>query len=210
MVEKLQEVDPFFREQTPLMIVLSGISGAGKDSVLRRMRDLGLPFHFVVTATDRASRTEEVHGRDYWFYSTQEFERMIDEGELLEHAVVYGQYKGVPKEQVRQALDSGLDVVMRLDIQGVRRVKSLVPQAISIFVTCESEEEMVARLRERHTESETTIQRRLETAREELAHIAEFDYVVVNRRGALDVAVEDVVAIIRAEHCRSVLRRIDL
>lgn len=210
MVEKLQEVDPFFREQTPLMIVLSGISGAGKDSVLRRMRDLGLPFHFVVTATDRASRTEEVHGRDYWFYSTQEFEWMIDEGELLEHAVVYGQYKGVPKEQVRQALDSGLDVVMRLDIQGVRRVKSLVPQAISIFVTCESEEEMVARLRERHTESETTIQRRLETAREELAHIAEFDYVVVNRRGALDVAVEDVVAIIRAEHCRSVLRRIDL
>lgn len=210
MVEKLQEVDPFFREQTPLMIVLSGTSGAGKDSVLRRMRDLGLPFHFVVTATDRASRTEEVHGRDYWFYSTQEFERMIDEGELLEHAVVYGQYKGVPKEQVRRALDSGLDVVMRLDIQGVRRVKSLVPQAISIFVTCESEEEMVARLRERHTESETTIQRRLETAREELAHIAEFDYVVVNRRGALDVAVEDVVAIIRAEHCRSVLRRIDL
>ena len=201
---------PFHREQPSLLIVISGPSGVGKDSVVQRMKERGFPVHFVVTATDRAPRPTEVHGRDYYFYTTAEFEQMIARGELLEHACVYGQHKGIPRAHVRQALDSGQDVVMRVDVQGAETVKRLIPEAITIFLICESEEELVARLRERRTESEAALQHRLESARQEMAQIPDFDYVVVNRRNALDDAVDDVMAIIRAEHCRSVPHRIRL
>ncbi|MGD8902941.1 MAG: guanylate kinase [Anaerolineae bacterium] len=202
--------DPFDRKQSPLLIVISGPSGVGKDSVVQRMKERGFPFHFVVTATDRSPRPNEVHGRDYFFYTTAEFERMIDQKELLEHAWVYGQHKGIPKAHVREALASGQDVVMRVDVQGADTVKGLLPAAVTVFLTCESEEELVARLRERRTESEEALQKRLDTAREEMDCIPSFDYVVVNHHNALDAAVDDVMAIVRAEHCRSVPRRIDL
>jgi guanylate kinase len=202
--------NPFAREQPPLLIVISGPSGAGKDSVVQRMKERGFPFHFVVTATDRAPRPNEIHGRDYYFYTTAEFERMIDEEELLEHAWVYGQHKGIPKAHVREALASGQDVVMRVDVQGAETVKGILSAAITVFLVCESEEELVARLRARRTESEEALQKRLHTAQEEMARIPDFDYVVVNRHGALDDAVDDVIAIMRAEHCRSVPRRIPL
>ncbi|MGD8465738.1 MAG: guanylate kinase [Anaerolineae bacterium] len=210
MVDTANTVDLFHREQQPLLIVISGPSGAGKDSVVQRMKERGLPFHFVITATDREPRPDEVHGRDYYFYSTQEFERMMAHGQFLEHAVVYGQHKGIPRAHVSQALGSGQDVVMRVDVQGADTVKGLIPEAITVFLTCESETELVARLRMRRTEPEDALQRRLQTAREELARIPDFDYVVVNARDALDDAVDDVRAIIRAEHCRSQPRRIRL
>jgi guanylate kinase len=200
--------DPFYREEPPLLVVISGLSGAGKDSVLQAMKERGFPFHFVVTATDRPRRPSEIHGRDYYFYTTSQFEQMIAQGELLEYARVYDQYKGIPRTQVRQALHSGKDVIMRVDVQGAETVRSLIPSAVTVFLTVESQEELISRLRERRTDSEEDLQRRLETARQELACIPSFDYVVVNRHGALDDAVDDVAAIIRAEHCRSVPRRI--
>jgi guanylate kinase len=202
--------DPFYRERPSLLVVISGPSGVGKDSVVQRMKERGFPVHFVVTATDRPPRPTEVHGRDYYFYTTAEFEQLIARGELLEHACVYGQYKGIPRAHVRDALDSGQDVVMRVDVQGAETVKRLIPEAVTIVLPCESEEELIARLRERRTESEEALQHRLETARQEMAQIPDFDYVVVNRRNALDNAVDDVMAIICAEHCRSVPRRISL
>jgi guanylate kinase len=202
--------DPFDRKQPPLLIVISGPSGVGKDSVVQRMKERGFPFHFIVTATDRPPRPNEIHGQDYFFYTTAEFERMIEQDELLEHAWVYGQHKGIPKAHVREALASGQDVVMRVDVQGAETVKGLLPAATTIFLMCESEEELVARLRERRTESEEALQKRLDTAREEMDCIPSFDYVVVNHHNALDGAVDDVMAIVRAEHCRSVPRRIDL
>jgi guanylate kinase len=174
------------------------------------MKERGLPFHFVVTATDRPPRPGEVHGRDYFFYSTGQFERMIAQGELLEHACVYGEHKGIPAAHVREALASGHDVVMRVDVQGATTVKGLIPSAIVVFLTCESEEELTLRLRMRRTESEEALQGRLDSSRQEMALIPEFDYVVANRRDLLDEAVDDVVAIIRAEHCRSVPRWIQL
>lgn len=209
-MNEIYTTDPFHRDQPPLLVVISGPSGAGKDSVLERMKERGAPFHFVVTATDRPPRPTEVHGRDYHFYTTAEFERLIAEGELLEHAVVYGQHKGIPKAHVREALDSGQDVVMRVDVQGAETVKGIIPAAITVFLTVESEAELIARLRQRRTESDEALQRRLDTAVAELACIPAFDYVVVNRRDDLDATVDDVVAIIRAEHCRSVPRRIHL
>jgi guanylate kinase len=200
----------FQRKCQPLLTIISGPSGVGKDTVVQRMKERGYPFYFVITATDRPPRPDEVDGRDYYFYTTAEFERMIAQGELLEHACVYGQHKGIPKAHVRQALASGQDVVMRVDIQGADTVKGLIPEAVTIFLTCESEQELVARLHERRTESEAALQRRLDAAHQEMARLPYFDYAVVNRHDALDEAVDDVIAIMRAEHCRAVPRRISL
>lgn len=185
----------------PLLIVISGPAGVGKDSVVRRMKELGYPFHFVVTATDRPPRPGEVHGVDYFFLPTEEFLRMQREGELLEHAIVYGQHKGVPKQQVREALASGKDVVMRVDVQGAMTIRRVAPEAVLIFLTAPLED-LEGRLRRRGTDPPEQIALRLNKAREEMEQIRHFDYVVVNREGDLDRAVEQVVAIIQAEHCR--------
>ncbi len=202
--------DLFRRVRRPLLIVISGPSGVGKDAVVQQMKKRGYPFYFVITATDRLPRPGEVDGRDYYFYTTAEFEQMIAQGELLEHACVYGQHKGIPKAHVRQALASGQDVVMRVDIQGADTVKELITEAVTIFLTCESEQELITRLYERHTESEAALQSRLDAAHQEMARLPHFDYAVVNRRDALDEAVDDVIAIMRAEHCRAVPRKISL
>src|SRR5574337_117852 len=127
------------QQPQPLLIVISGPSGAGKDTVVQRMKERGLPFHFVVTATTRPQRPNEVHGRDYWFVSKEEFARMIEQNELIEYALVYGDYKGIPKAQVREALASGKDVVMRLDVQGAATVRKLAHDALLIFITTENE-----------------------------------------------------------------------
>lgn len=198
------------RKPNPLLIVISGPSGVGKDSVVQRMKERGFPFHFVVTATTRERRVNEVHGRDYWFVSKEEFARMIEQNELIEYAIVYGDYKGIPKAQVREALASGKDVVMRLDVQGAETVRKLAPQALLIFITCESEEELERRLRERKTESVDSLALRIATARKELQRIDDFDYVIVNPDFHLDDTVEKVRAIISSEHLRVHHRKVDL
>ncbi|CAG0954209.1 guanylate kinase [Anaerolineales bacterium] len=202
---------PFeLRNPNPLLIVISGPSGVGKDSVVQRMKERGFPFHFVVTATTRGRRENEVHGKDYWFVSKDEFARMIEENELIEYAIVYGDYKGIPKTQVREALASGKDVVMRLDVQGAETVRKLAPEALLIFITCESEDELERRLRERKTESADSLALRIATARKELQRIEAFDYVVVNHDFQLDDTVNKVRAIIAAEHLRVHQRKVDL
>ena len=194
----------------PLLIVISGPSGAGKDTVMQRMQERGLPFHFVVTATTRAKRASEVHGKDYWFISNAEFARMIDEDELIEHAIVYGDYKGIPKQQVREALASDKDVVMRIDVQGAEFVRKLVPEALMIFITTESEAELVQRLETRKTETADSLAIRIATARKELKRVAAFDYVIVNRDFQLDYTVDVIRAIIDAEHHRVKPRNVNL
>src|SRR5512147_175892 len=178
----------------PLLIVISGPSGAGKDTVMQRMKERGLPFHFVVTATTRPKRANEIHGKDYWFVSKEQFARMIDEDELIEHAIVYGDYKGIPKQQVREALASGMDVVMRLDVQGAETVRKLASEALLIFITTESEEELERRLRDRKTESSDSLAIRIATARKEFQRIEHFDYVIINRDFQLDDTVDKVRA----------------
>jgi guanylate kinase len=194
----------------PLLIVISGPSGAGKDTVMQRMKERGLPFHFVVTATTRPQRNNEVHGRDYLFVSKDEFARMINEDELIEHAIVYGDYKGIPKQQVREALASGMDVVMRLDVQGAETVRRLAPESLLIFITTESEEELVHRLETRKTETADALAIRIATARKELKRVEAFDYVIVNRDFHLDETVDAIRAIIDAEHHRVKPRKVTL
>ncbi|MEK6221004.1 MAG: guanylate kinase [Chloroflexota bacterium] len=198
------------RQDEPLLIVISGPSGVGKDSVVAGMKERNQKFHFVVTATTREARDTEVHGVDYFFFSEEEFKRMIDQDELLEHALVYEDYKGIPKAQVRDALDSGMDVVMRLDVQGAETIKKLSSEAILIFITTSSEEELVARLKARKTESPEKLKVRIETARNEYQRIDEFDYIVINRENNLDEAVDRVLAIIQAEHQAVIPRKVTL
>lgn len=194
----------------PLLIVISGPSGVGKDSVIKRMKERDLPFHFVVTATTRPRREGEEHGVDYFFISTEEFNEMIDQGELLEYAIVYDDHKGIPTEQVRQALASGKDVIMRLDVQGAATMRKISPEAILIFLTTQDEQELIERLVERKTETRESMQIRIETARQELTQIEEFDYVVLNRDCHLDEAVDSILSIIQTEHQRAIPRKVTL
>lgn len=194
----------------PLLIVISGPSGAGKDTVMQRMKERGLPFHFVVTATTRPRRNNEVHGKDYFFVSKEEFARMIDEDELIEHAMVYGDYKGIPKQQVREALATGKDVVMRIDVQGAETVRKLAPAALMIFIATENEEDLIRRLTTRKTETVDSLALRIATARKELNRVEAFDYVIVNREFHLDETVDTIRAIIDAEHHRVKPRKVEL
>ena len=174
------------------------------------MKECGMPFHFVVTANTRPKRDNEVHGVDYFFVSKEEFARMIEENELIEYAVVYGDYKGIPKQQVREALESGKDVVMRLDVQGAETVRKLAPEALLIFLTTETEEELVNRLKARKTETPEELAIRIATARKELKRVEAFDYVVLNHEDRLDETVDNVRAIINAEHHRVNHRKVTL
>ena len=186
----------------PLLIVISGTSGAGKDSVIKALQQRGLPIHFVVTATSRAKRPNEVEGVDYLFVTRQRFEEMIANDELIEHAVVYGEYKGVPRQQVMEALASGKDVVLRVDVQGALTLRRQFPQAVLIFLSAEDLQEVAARLENRSTEEAEELRRRLDTAQWEMEHLCDFDYWVVNRRGQLEQTVDILIAIIQAEHHR--------
>jgi guanylate kinase len=194
----------------PLLVVLSGPSGVGKDSVLMRMRELGFPFHFVVTANSRPKRPGELDGVDYHFVSTAAFEHMIAQEELLEWAKVYGQYRGIPKWEVRDALASGRDVVLRVNVDGAATVKQIAPEAILIFIAPGSLDELRHRLYLRRTDSREEIERRLALAETEIARAVDFDYVVINQADRLDETVGHIRAIITAEKHRVFPRRIVL
>lgn len=185
-----------------MLVVLSGPSGVGKDTLLNCLKKRGREFAFVVTMTTRPRRPAEVEGVDYFFVSELEFERLIRVDEFLEHSVVYGDHKGIPKSQVRAAFGTGRDVIMRIDVQGAAKIRALVPNVITIFIAPESEQELVDRLRERNTEDGDKLTRRIATAREEMRRRDEFDYVVINRGGCQESAVDSIVSIITAEHCR--------
>lgn len=186
----------------PILVVISGPSGVGKDATIQAMQKRNTPFHFVVTATTRPRRPTETDGVDYHFIGMGDFAEMIENGELLEYAIVYGDYKGIPKKHVRSALASGKDVIMRIDVQGAATIRKLIPNVVTIFLTAESEEELVRRLHERQTEADDKLKMRVATARQELKRIVEFDYVVVNRDSELEDTVDRVLSIINAEKSR--------
>ncbi|GAB4188562.1 MAG: guanylate kinase [Roseiflexaceae bacterium] len=194
----------------PLLVVISGPSGVGKDTLLMRMRELGFPFHFVVTATSRPIRPGERDGFDYHFVTKSHFEQMIEREELLEFADVYGHYKGIPKSEVRQALDSGKDVILRIDVQGAATIRRLAPGALFIFVAPGSFDELRWRLQLRRSESEDEVERRLSFARQEMEQARQFDYLVINHENHLDEAVGKIRAIIVAEKQRVHARRVTL
>jgi guanylate kinase len=201
----------FFNPKTePLLIVISGLSGSGKDTVIQRIRERNLPFHFVVTATDRQPRPKEVDGVDYIFVSRERFEQMIQQDELLEYARVYDQYKGIPREQVRQALASGKDVILRIDVQGASTIRDLCPEALLVFLSVENEQELIQRLRSRGSETRENLEIRRAAIQDEIKKMKIFDYVIVNRNGCLEETVDKISAIITAEHHRTQPRKVNL
>ncbi|MEW6181319.1 MAG: guanylate kinase [Chloroflexota bacterium] len=188
--------------QNPLLVVISGPSGVGKDTVIQELKRRNLPLHVVVTATDRKPRSNEVDGVDYHFVSTRRFEEMIHNQELIEYARVYDDYKGIPKREVTDAMRSGKDVIFRVDVQGAARLRQLFPEAVMIFLLPASMEELEARLAARHTETPAALKKRIETAREEMKRLPEFEYAVVNADGQLEKTIEQILAILTAEHLK--------
>jgi guanylate kinase len=189
--------------QKPLMIVISGPSGVGKDSVIHEMMHRQLPIHFVITANTRLPRPDEKDGVDYFFVNKEHFQKMIGQGELIEYSQVYEDYKGVPKKQVEQAFASGKDVIMRLDVQGAEKIRKLYPGALLIFLVPANDDEWIERIKGRTGEPPKDLEVRIEKAKEELLKIPLFDYVVINPQNGLNIAVDVVEAIIKAEHHRT-------
>ena len=184
----------------PLLVVITGPSGVGKDTLLARLKALGRPYHFAVTATTRPPRPGETEGVDYYFLSDQQFDEMLASGEFLEQATVYDQRKGVPRPPVREALAAGRDVIMRTDVQGARYIKSVCPGALTVFVLPPSWEELEWRLRSRGTDDAEQLELRLRVAREELAAAGDFDHTVVN--DDLNACAERLEALLAKERAR--------
>lgn len=187
---------------TPLLVVLSGPSGAGKDAALDALAERGHRFHRVITCTTRLPRTNEREGIDYFFVSDAEFDRLIETGGLLEHATVYGHRSGVPRQQVLDKLAEGMDVVVRTDVQGAASIKRLMPEAVLVFIAPGSLDELEARLRARNSDDEERIQRRLSMARQEMARQGEFEHVLVNEPGRLGDTVDRLASILESERAK--------
>jgi guanylate kinase len=180
--------------QPARLTVLAGPTAVGKGSVSAYIRDHHPEVWISVSATTRAPRPGEVHGQHYWFVSDEEFDRMVDAGELLEWAVVHRKARyGTPRRPVEETLVSGRPALLEIDLQGARQVRSSMPEALFVFLKPPSWEELVRRLIGRGTESEEERTRRLETALVELAAEPEFDVTVVN--GEIKQAAEELVAL---------------
>lgn len=194
------------RNTVQLLVIISGPSGVGKDAVMDQLKLLDRPWHFVVTTTTRKKRPKEVAGVDYNFVTKDDFSRMAREGSFLEQAEVYGNWYGVPKEEVRKAILIGKHAILKLDIQGAATIRNILPTAISIFMVPATIQELESRLLKRSTENKVELDVRVNIARSELEHSEEFEYIVVNRESEIDRTTAYIDAIITAEMCKSVPR----
>lgn len=185
-----------------LVIVISGPSGVGKDATISRIKQSGIKFHHVTTATTRDKRPRETDGVDYFFIGREEFRKRIGKHEFLEHAEVYGNYYGVPKSEVRRGLANNMDVLIKVDVQGAVTLKKKIPDAVFIFLLPPSAEDLYQRISDRKTDSEKDVGLRMGMLAEELKNLALFDYAVINQNNNLDETVAAVKAILTAEKCR--------
>ena len=179
--------------------MVSGPSGAGKDTVLNRMKERNVSADFIVTLTTRPPRSYEVDGVNYHFVDESAFMNLKESGDLLEYALVYGNWYGVPKKPIEQSVKAGRDVIIKVDIQGAASIKKNLPEACFVFVTPPDASSLSGRLKKRNTETACDLDLRLKTAAEEFEQLHLFDYIVLNCDGEVDVAVEDVISIIRSE-----------
>jgi len=184
-----------------LLIVLSGPSGVGKGTVRKELfKQPNTNYEYSISITTRKPREGEVDGVDYFFRTREEFEKLIEEGKLLEYAEFVGNYYGTPLDYVNETLDAGRDVFLEIEVQGAAQIREKMPEALFIFLAPPSLSELERRLIERGTESEEIIKKRIETAKEELEMMKLYDYVVENDE--IQKACEKINAIIMAEHCR--------
>ena len=187
------------------LIVVSGPSGAGKSTVVFKAINGRDKMCFSTSVTSRKPRPGEVDGREYFFIDAARFEQMVQNDELLEHAVYVGNYYGTPRKFVEDKLSAGESVFLDIEVQGARQVKEKMPDAIMIFLIPPSLGELKKRLESRGTETEETIKGRLARAREEYAEADFYDYIVVN--DDIDSAASELLSILTAEKCRFAARR---
>ena len=182
----------------PLVLVLHGPSGVGKDSVIDALRKK-TGIHRATSSTSRRPRPDEVNGNDYHFLSCADFEAKIRAGDFLEYAKVYGDWKGLERDEVLRPLSEGRDVIIRTDVQGARTWRERMEGAVFVFLMAESRESLRARLRERGSEDPESFERRLAELEAELGDVDNNDYLVVNRQGQLEETVAELEQIIRNE-----------
>jgi guanylate kinase len=191
-----------------IVLVLSAPSGAGKSTLCQALADRRANIRLSVSCTTRSPRPLEVEGKDYFFVTEKEFQAKIEKGELLEWAQVHGHFYGIPKAPIEAHRANGMDVVLNIDTQGARCVRTVFPDSVMVFVSPPSWEVLEARLRGRKQDDEATIQRRLANARAEMDQTPHYDYLVVN--DTIETAVDDLLAILRAEHRRITRLKADL
>jgi guanylate kinase len=193
---------PQVPREPPLLIVLSGPSGAGKDSVSELLLRWHPLMHRVVTATTRAVRPGEVAGKDYHFISDVDFDKILSTGGFVEHAVVYDRRYGVPRIEIEDPMAAGLDVIARVDVQGAATLKRLFPDAVLIFIAPPSVAEATRRMQERDADPAAEQRRRAEIAATEMEQARDFDHIVTNETGKLEETAMQVLTIIAEEKRR--------
>jgi len=183
------------------VVVVSGPSGAGKSSFVKSLLEQGPDLVYSVSATTRTRRPHEMEGRDYFFLAQDEFRRRVEAGDFVEHARVHGEWYGTLRSQIDDALRSGKNVLLDIDVQGGKAVRRVYPDGVFIFVLPPSMEALEARLRHRATDTDERIRLRLENARREIPTVMEYDYSIVN--DDFETASRRAVAIVWAERCRT-------
>ena len=182
------------------LFIISAPSGAGKTSLVRALLQSDLNLSLSISHTTRPPRTGEINGCDYHFVAVETFKQMLLKGEFIESAEVYGNFYGTSQQWINQAVASGQDILLEIDCQGARQIQQIFPQAVSVFILPPSADTLAARLKSRAQDDAGVIQKRLAAAREEISHIAEFDYIIINNQ--LDEALSDLICVIKAERLK--------
>lgn len=183
-----------------MLMVISGPSGCGKDTVIKEVLKKNNNLWISISCTSRPSREGEINGKDYFFLTREEFEKRIETNDLLEYAEYAGNYYGTPKSEIQQKLDSGIDVVLIIEIQGALKIKELLPETLFIFIMPPSMKELKIRLLGRNTETKEKAIERFKTAYKEINELTKYNYVIVNDE--VEFAANKINSIITAEKCR--------
>ena len=183
-----------------VLFVISGPSGVGKDSLVSEIKKTMDNFYFAITATTRALRSEEQNGVDYLFLSKTQFESMINSDDLLEWAIVYNNYYGVPKDQIRQGLSEGKDIIVKTDVQGADTIKTKFPQSVLVFIAPEINEDLKFRLKKRSKgDTLSNFNLRISEAKNEIEKSKNFDHIIINKQNDLKSALKQFIKIVDTE-----------
>ena len=189
-----------------ILFVVSGPAGSGKGTVIKLLREMVPELGLSVSATTREPRPGEVEGVNYYYKTKEEFERMLRDGEIVEHTVYMDNYYGTPKAEIERCLEGGVDLILEIEVEGAMQIKALFSDSVAIMLIPPTFAILEARLRGRGTETEDVIVRRLSRAHDEVAQMAKYDYVTVNREGEIEACAAEIAAIVRAEHLRAARR----
>jgi guanylate kinase len=185
---------------TGCLFIISAPSGAGKTSLVRALLQSNQNLSLSISHTTRAPRSGEINGRDYHFVNLETFRQMLLNGEFVESAEVYGNLYGTSQKWINGAIASGQDILLEIDCQGAMQIRQIFPESISVFILPPSVDALAARLKTRAQDDPDIIQKRLAAAREEVSHIIEFDYAIINDE--LDEALNDLISVVRAERLK--------